>query len=80
MPALANIYILPYGAGKAMNANQVPGCVVTDALLARLDEERKAQDKGRRARLERAAKMYALAKGMGYAAGLTSEATGPLGR
>ena len=67
IPALANIYILPYGAGKVMNANQIPGCVVTDKLLARLDEERKAKDKGRQARLDRAAKMYALTKGMGYA-------------
>lgn len=63
---LVNIYILPYGAGKLMNANQIPGCVVTDKLLAKLDEERKAKDKGRQARLDRAAKMYALAKGMGY--------------
>lgn len=67
IPALANIYILPYGAGKVMNANQIPGCVVPDPLLSELDEERKAKDKGRQARLDRAAKMYALAKGMGYA-------------
>jgi len=66
IPVLVNIYILPYGAGKLMNANQIPGCVVTDKLLAKLDEERKAKDKGRQARLDRAAKMYALAKGMGY--------------
>jgi len=67
IPALANIYILPYGAGKVMNANQIPGCVVPDKLLAKLDEERKAKDKGRQARLDRAAKMYAITKGMGYA-------------
>jgi methylenetetrahydrofolate reductase (NADPH) len=40
--------------------------VVTDKLLAKLDEERKEQDKGKGARLDRAAKMYAFAKGMGY--------------
>ena len=67
IPVIASIYILPYGAGKLMNANQIPGCVVTDQLLARLDEERKAKDKGRQARLDRAARMYAIAKGMGYA-------------
>jgi len=66
IPAVMNIYILPYGAGKVMNANQIPGCVVTDKLLAQLDEERKTKDKGRQARLDRAAKMYAIAKGMGY--------------
>jgi|GEM_PF-90066 len=67
LPVLMNIYILPYGTGKMMNANQIPGCVVTDRLLATLDEERREKDKGRQARLERAAKMYAMAKGMGYA-------------
>jgi len=67
IPVLVNIYILPYGAARTMNANQIPGCVVTDKLLAELDQERKAEDKGRSARLTRAAKMYAIAKGMGYA-------------
>ena len=65
-PLMANIYILPYGAGRTMNANQIPGCVVTDKLLTTLDEERKDKDKGKSARLNRAAKMYAITKGMGY--------------
>lgn len=67
IPLIANIYILPYGAGRVMNANQIPGCVVTDKMLAELNEERKSKDKGRTARLDRAAKMYAITKGMGYA-------------
>ena len=67
VPLLANIYVLPYGAGKTMNAGSIPGCVVTDKLLAKLDEERAAKDKGKQTRLDRAAKMYAIAKGMGYA-------------
>ncbi len=67
IPVLANIYVLSYPAAKLMNNNQIPGCVVTDKLLAQLAEERQAEDKGREARLLRAAKMYALAKGMGYA-------------
>lgn len=67
VPVLVNIYILPYGAARTMNAGQIPGCVVTDKLLAKLDEERSAKDKGRQTRLDRAAKMYAIAKGMGYA-------------
>ena len=67
LPVLTNIYILPFGAARIMNVNQIPGCVVTDKLLTELDGERKAEDKGRSARLNRAAKMYAIAKGMGYA-------------
>lgn len=65
-PVLVNIYVLSYATGRTMNANHIPGCVVTDKLLAKLEEERKSDDKGRSARLDRAAKMYAIAKGMGY--------------
>ncbi len=67
IPVLVNIYVLSYPAARLMNSNQIPGCVVTDKLLAKLAEERQAEDKGKAARLLRAAKMYALAKGMGYA-------------
>jgi methylenetetrahydrofolate reductase (NADPH) len=67
VPVLANIYVLGYPAARLMNNNQIPGCVVTDKLLPQLAEERQAEDKGKAARLLRAAKMYALAKGMGYA-------------
>jgi methylenetetrahydrofolate reductase (NADPH) len=67
IPVFVNIYLLPYGAARVMNAGEIPGCVVTDKLLAKLDEERSAKDKGRQARLDRAAKMYAFAKGMGLA-------------
>jgi methylenetetrahydrofolate reductase (NADPH) len=49
-----------------MNSNRIPGCVVTEKLLAKLDEERTAKDKGKAARLNRAAEMYAIAKGMGF--------------
>ncbi len=67
IPVMANIYVLPLGAARLMNSNQIPGCVVTDKLVAELAAEAKAEDKGRQARLLRAAKMYALAKGMGFA-------------
>jgi methylenetetrahydrofolate reductase (NADPH) len=50
-----------------MNANKIPGCVVTNKLVAELGEEAKAPDKGKSGRLLRAAKLYAIAKGMGYA-------------
>ncbi len=67
VPVLANIYVLPLGAAKLMNANKIPGCVVTEKLVAELAEEAKAPDKGKAARLLRSAKLYAVAKGMGYA-------------
>ncbi len=67
VPVLANIYVLSYPAARLMNSNQIPGCVVTDKMVAQLVEERQAEDRGLGARLLRAAKMYAMAKGMGYA-------------
>jgi methylenetetrahydrofolate reductase (NADPH) len=66
VPVIGSVYVLSYPVAKAMNANQVPGCVVTGELLKVVDEERKAPDKGRSARLLRAAKTYAMLKGMGY--------------
>lgn len=66
-PVLGNVYVLSAGAGRAMKAGNVPGCVVTEALVARLDEEAKEADKGKGKRLERAAKMVAMFKGMGFA-------------
>ena len=66
IPVIGNVYILPFGAGRIMNSNQLPGCVVSDKLLAELDQERTAEDKGVSARLLRAAKMYAFMKGMGF--------------
>jgi len=66
IPLIGNIYVLSFGAAKLMNANRLPGCVVTDKLVAELDQERNAADKGVRTRLLRAARMYAIMKGMGF--------------
>lgn len=66
LPVIGNIYILPFGAARMMNNNQLPGCVVPDKLLAEIDQERNTEDKGVGNRLLRAAKMYALLKGMGF--------------
>jgi methylenetetrahydrofolate reductase (NADPH) len=67
IPVVGNIYLLPAGAAKIMNKNLLPGCVVTDKLLATIQSEADSSDKGRSKRKERAAKMYAILKGMGFA-------------
>jgi methylenetetrahydrofolate reductase (NADPH) len=67
IPVIGNIYLLPLGAAMLMNSNGLPGCVVPDKLLRSVQAEAAGPDKGRAKRLERAAKMYALLKGMGYA-------------
>ncbi|PKN76604.1 MAG: methylenetetrahydrofolate reductase [Deltaproteobacteria bacterium HGW-Deltaproteobacteria-10] len=66
VPLVGNIYILPYGAAKMMNRNDLPGSVVTDKLLEELDREKNDPDKGAGARILRAARMYAIMKGMGF--------------
>lgn len=66
VPLVGNIYILPYGTAKMMNGGDLPGCVVPDKLLAELDAERNAPDKGQAARILRAARMYAIMKGLGF--------------
>lgn len=66
VPVFGNVYVLSYGAGKVMHGGGVPGCVVTDELLQVLEAESKEADKGKAKRLERAAKMVAMFKGMGF--------------
>ena len=66
IPALASIYVLSYPVARTMHENNIPGCVVTRKLLNQLAAEAASKDKGKQARLDRAAKMYAIAKGMGY--------------
>jgi methylenetetrahydrofolate reductase (NADPH) len=66
VPLIGNVYVLSYGAARTMHAGLVPGCVVTDELLAVLEAESKDSDKGKGKRLERAAKMVAMFKGMGF--------------
>ena len=67
IPVVGNVYLLPLGTAKLMNRNGLPGCVVTDKLLRDVQAEAAGPDRGRTKRLERAAKLYALLKGMGYA-------------
>jgi len=67
IPAVASIYVLSNATARAMHDNHVPGCVVTDKLLAEIELEAATPDKGRKSRLERAAKLYAIARGLGFA-------------
>ncbi len=67
IPAVASIYVLSHATARAMHDNHVPGCLVTDKLLAEVARESASPDKGRCSRLERAAKMFAIARGLGFA-------------
>jgi len=67
VPLIANIFILSAGVGRIMNAGNFPGCFVSDDLLAVLQQDAKSEDKGKAAYRLRAAKMIAIARGLGYA-------------
>lgn len=67
IPVVGNIYLVTYGVAKIMHSNALPGCVVTDKLLAEIKADAAAADKGKSKRLDRGAKLYALLKGMGFA-------------
>ena len=62
-PVIGNVYVLSAAAARTMAAGKVPGCVVTAELVKVLEAESKAEDKGKAARFERAAKMMAVLKG-----------------
>jgi len=66
LPAIANAYILDRGVARAFHAGRVPGCVVTDELLALVEQRAAGPDKGRAFFLEFAAKQLVVARGMGY--------------
>jgi methylenetetrahydrofolate reductase (NADPH) len=66
IPVLGNVYILSRPVAKVMNKKGVPGCVVTDELYHLIEKEGQQPDKGKAARLNRAAKLIAVLKGIGY--------------
>jgi methylenetetrahydrofolate reductase (NADPH) len=66
-PVLGNVYILGVKAAEKMAKGEPPGCWVSPELLEVIRGETQAADKGSAARLERAARMVAILRGLGYA-------------
>jgi methylenetetrahydrofolate reductase (NADPH) len=66
IPVLGSVYILTPRAARIMNSGTVPGAVVTDALLAKINREWQDRGEGRKLAVERAAKLGAILKGLGY--------------
>ncbi|MBI5063061.1 MAG: methylenetetrahydrofolate reductase, partial [Desulfatitalea sp.] len=65
-PVLGSVYLLNPRVAAIMHSGKVPGAVVTDALLARIQEEWRDKKEGRRLAIERAARLAAVLKGLGY--------------
>ena len=66
VPALANVYVLSRTVARLFHANRIPGCVVSDELLAVAEREGAAADRGRAFFLELAARQVAIARGLGF--------------
>lgn len=67
IPVMANVFVPSLTVARAMNKGRVPGVILPDKLLERIEEEAKSKDKGEEARLLRGAKMVAALRKMGYA-------------
>lgn len=66
-PVLGNVYVLNGKGAEKMSKGEPPGCWVSPELLEQIRSETKAADSGLAARLERAARMVAILRGLGYA-------------
>jgi methylenetetrahydrofolate reductase (NADPH) len=66
LPVLANVYVLTRTVARLFHANEIPGCVVSDELLARIEQAAGGPDKGKEFFLELAAQQVAIARGMGF--------------
>ena len=68
-PIVGNVYVLNRVVARMFNQNKIPGCVVSDALLAQVEKYGAGPDKGKAFFTELAARQLAVFKGLGFAAG-----------
>ena len=67
IPLIASVYVLSKGVARVFHADDVPGIRLSDALMALVEREAAAPDKGRGRFLELAAMQVAVARGLGFA-------------
>lgn len=66
VPTLGSVYVLSPKSASLMNAGKVPGAVVAEPLLRQIETEWRDRAAGSRAAVERAARLAAVLKGLGY--------------
>jgi methylenetetrahydrofolate reductase (NADPH) len=66
LPTLGSVYLLTPGAARIMNSGKVPGVFVTDKLRDTVIQEWQDKTAGKNAAIERAARLGAVLKGLGY--------------
>jgi methylenetetrahydrofolate reductase (NADPH) len=68
-PLIGNVYLLNRTVAQLFNSGKLAGCVVTTALLNKIEKYAAGPDKGRQFFRELAAKQLAVFKGLGFTAG-----------
>ena len=66
VPVLANVCILSPAIARLFHGGGIPGCVVTDELMAIVERQAASPDQGRGFFLELAAQQVAIARGLGF--------------
>lgn len=66
IPLIGSAFILTEPAARFLNKGKVPGIYIPDQLYATIQKESQGSDKGENSRIERAAKLLAVLKGLGY--------------
>jgi methylenetetrahydrofolate reductase (NADPH) len=66
-PVLGSVYVLSGKSAEKMAKGEPPGCWVSPELLEKIRSETQVPDAGMATRLERAARMVAILRGLGYA-------------
>ncbi len=66
VPTMASVYHLTPAVARVMNSGMIPGAVVPEKLLEKVREEWRNKLEGRKAAIERSAKLIAVVKGLGY--------------
>jgi len=66
LPLFGNCYVLSRPVARIMNKGAIAGCEVSDELLRTIEEEATAADKGKKARIERAAQLTAIFRGLKF--------------
>lgn len=66
LPVLGSVFVPTLKLAEIMYQGGVPGCIVSEKLYREMQKEATAADKGKKARLTRAAKLLAILRHMGY--------------
>lgn len=66
VPVLATVFVPDARIARVIHRGLVPGCTLPARLLSRIEEEARGADQGEGGRIERAARLVALLRGIGY--------------